>query len=270
MRPQAELWMPVDQVKQREQVDPDDVDEVPVEATDFDGRVIFGGETTLPRHKQEPGKKTEADNHMQRVQAGHNEVERKENLGMARVGVLVRMARNRYVIEAEGWPRNVVFFEFFFILDALDAQECEPEEHRDHEAADQQPATSRLRSPNRKNNRQTTADEDSGVCGAKRSIDRLAGGAEISEIPPAINQIGAEQTAEEHDFSAQENPHSETGGIALLLRIGEVMQQLRMMLLFVMQANQGTIGQWEPPLFEARLTRRSCRLPRLRWALLRS
>src|ERR1035437_11137022 len=124
---------------------------------------------------------------------------------MARVGVLVRMARNRYVIEAEGCPRNVVFFEFFFILDALDAQECEPEEHGDHEAPDQETATSRLRSPNRKNNSQTTADEDRGVRGTKRSADRLAGGAEISKVPPAINQIGAEQTAEEHDFSGQED-----------------------------------------------------------------
>ena len=39
--------MAVDQVQQREQEDPDDVDEVPVQAGDLDRRVVLGGELAL-------------------------------------------------------------------------------------------------------------------------------------------------------------------------------------------------------------------------------
>ena len=72
---------------------------------------------------QEPGKKAEADDHVQGVQAGHDEVEREENLGVVRVGVLIGMAGDRHVIEAEGRAGNVMLFEFVFVLDAFDAEE---------------------------------------------------------------------------------------------------------------------------------------------------
>jgi hypothetical protein len=38
----------VDQVKQREQVNPNDVDEMPVQAADFDGCMVFGRQASLP------------------------------------------------------------------------------------------------------------------------------------------------------------------------------------------------------------------------------
>ncbi len=72
--------MPVDQVQQWEQVDPDDVDEVPVQAADFERRVIFGREPAFPCHPEEPGENAESDDHVQRVQAGHHEVQSEENL----------------------------------------------------------------------------------------------------------------------------------------------------------------------------------------------
>src|ERR1700733_1201100 len=139
--------MPVDQVEQGEQVDPDDVYEVPVESTDFDGRVIFGRETAFPRRVQEPGKKTEADNHVQSVQAGHDEIEREKDFSVARIGVLIGMARNWNVIEAEGRAGNVMLFEFVFVLIGLDAEENHTEKHGDDEAADQKVATRNLRGP---------------------------------------------------------------------------------------------------------------------------
>src|SRR5579862_3019372 len=129
-------WVPVDQVKQREQIDPDYIDEVPVQSSDVEGRVIFGREAALPRHEQKPCKKTQSDDHVQRMQASHDEVEREENLGVARVGVLVRMSWNGYMIETEGCPRNMVLVEFLFVFDALDAEEGKPEKHGQDKAAD--------------------------------------------------------------------------------------------------------------------------------------
>ena len=118
--------MPVDQVEQWEQVNPDDVDEVPVEAADFDRGVLFWGEASLPGHGQQPGKNPEADDHVQRVQAGHDEIEREENLRVARVGVLPGMAGDRHMIETERRAGDVMLFEFVFVFDALDAEKDQP------------------------------------------------------------------------------------------------------------------------------------------------
>ena len=40
-------------------------------------------------------------NHVQGMQSGHDEVKGKENLGMARVGVLTGMAGDFFMLEAE-------------------------------------------------------------------------------------------------------------------------------------------------------------------------
>ena len=39
---------PVDQIQQWEKVNPDDIDKVPIQARDFQGRVIFGSEPPFP------------------------------------------------------------------------------------------------------------------------------------------------------------------------------------------------------------------------------
>jgi hypothetical protein len=73
-----------------------------------------------------------------------------------------------------------------------------------------------LRGPDGENHGQAAADEDGGVGGAESALME-AGGGEISEVPAAVDQVGAEQAAEEHDFGGEEDPHAEAGGIALLL-----------------------------------------------------
>jgi hypothetical protein len=42
--------VPVNQIEQREQVNPDDIDEVPVEAADLDWSMPFWREPALPGH----------------------------------------------------------------------------------------------------------------------------------------------------------------------------------------------------------------------------
>src|SRR5258708_20077916 len=80
--------VPVDEIKQRKQVNPNDVDEVPVEAADFDGSVVFGSEASFPGCEEKPEKNAEPDDHVERVQAGHNEIKSEENLRITRVPVL--------------------------------------------------------------------------------------------------------------------------------------------------------------------------------------
>src|SRR3984957_17618734 len=128
--------MPVGQVEQRKKINPDDIDEVPVKAADFQRRVIFRRESSLPCGPQKPGKNAQTDNHVQRMQAGHYEVQCKENLCVFGIGVLAGMAWNLFVLEAKRWTGNVVLHELVSIFDALDAKECATEKHGQHEHHD--------------------------------------------------------------------------------------------------------------------------------------
>src|SRR6187399_861927 len=72
-----------DQVQEREQEDPDDVHEVPIEAGQLDGGMIVGAVAAAvgqPGQRQQYGY---ADDHVERVQARHGEVERVVDLRRA-------------------------------------------------------------------------------------------------------------------------------------------------------------------------------------------
>src|SRR5687767_3728301 len=90
-----------DQVKQREQEDPDNVDEVPVEAGDFDRRVVLGVEMPPPRHGGDDQHDPDANDHVHGVQPRHHEVQRIELFRGRRVlsRPLEVRARNQVVLE---------------------------------------------------------------------------------------------------------------------------------------------------------------------------
>src|ERR1700722_11126033 len=277
--------MPVDQVEQGKQINPDDVDEMPVQAADLDWSVIFRREASLPGHSQKPGKDTQPDNHVEGVDAGHDEVKREKNLGVLWVSVLTRMTWNRNVFKTERRAGPVTLVKFIFVFFAFDAEEGAAKNHGQDEAGDQKIAARGLRGPNGEHYGQAAADEHGSVGGAERSVDGFAGGAEVAEVPETINQVGAEHAAEEHDFGSEENPHAQAGCIALLALGGEVMPELRAVwrvgvtslvnLKIRVRDGCGAIGQQGPPGGgvghpAARPVRRSCTLPRLRRALRRS
>src|SRR5579863_2220786 len=93
--------VPIDQVQQREQVNPDDVDEVPVQPADFHRRVILRSEISLPGHDKQPGENSQSHNHVQRVQTSHDEIQGEENLRMLGVRIFSGMPGNGNVIETE-------------------------------------------------------------------------------------------------------------------------------------------------------------------------
>src|SRR5689334_6925696 len=100
----------VDQVQKRKQEDPDDVDEVPVEAGDVDGSVVIGGKATLAGLRDQHHQNARPDHHVKRVQPGHGEVEREEELRVALLGW-----RDSFEME-RGLPGNVVLFELLVPL----------------------------------------------------------------------------------------------------------------------------------------------------------
>src|ERR1041385_335946 len=70
----------VHQIQQREQENPDDVDEVPVEASEFQGCVPLRRKAPAVGHDGDDSHQPDANHHVQRVHAGQREVEREEDL----------------------------------------------------------------------------------------------------------------------------------------------------------------------------------------------
>src|SRR4051794_36927051 len=66
--------MSSEQVKQREEKYPDDIDEVPVKTRDLDRVVVIRAESTLPGLVQQPQHDAQTDHHVKSVQARHHEV----------------------------------------------------------------------------------------------------------------------------------------------------------------------------------------------------
>src|SRR5579862_2623791 len=224
----------VDQVEQWEEVDPDNVDKMPIQAADLDRRIVLGRKSALPRHGKQPGKNSETNNHVQRVNAGHHEVKGEKNLSVAGISVLPGVSGNRHMFKAKGSAGDVMFFELILVFFSLDAEKSEAQQHSD----------------------------------AEHGVDRLAGRSEISKVPVAVNQIRAEHAAKKHHLGGQKNPHAQAGGVALLFRFGEMMQEFRMVLFFLMKThNCAAIGQREPPAASAAYpVLRSYKPPRLRLA----
>src|SRR4051812_8714781 len=108
-----------DQVEQREQEDPHDIDEVPVESCDLYRRVVVGVELPLPRHRRDDGHDAETDDHVQRMKTGHAEIERIKHLGGS--GIVA------FPPEIRSW--HEVVRELVGIFDRLDAKKCGAEHH---------------------------------------------------------------------------------------------------------------------------------------------
>src|SRR5580698_4571248 len=69
------LLVPADEIEKREQEDPDDVDKVPVQAEVLDKRYVAGCVGIVPGAVDHVAQNRDADDHVQRVHAGHGEVQ---------------------------------------------------------------------------------------------------------------------------------------------------------------------------------------------------
>src|SRR6185503_11144037 len=106
------------QVQEREQKNPDDVDEVPVEAADLDRVAVLPGNHAPPRPPQHHAHDAETDDHVQRVNAGHHEIQREEDLRLPEM----------FGLELKPETRHVVLGELGVVLERLDPQKHGPEE----------------------------------------------------------------------------------------------------------------------------------------------
>src|SRR6185503_6615023 len=137
--------MPTDEVQQREEIDPDDVDEVPVEAEVFDECDVAGGVGTGSGSEDHEHENTDSDDHVEGVHAGHGEIEEEVEFGVPGHVVRQRLIlvflvdfgvalwvkeRLHAVMEA----RDVMLLDLLSILDGLNTKEDETEYEGNGEA----------------------------------------------------------------------------------------------------------------------------------------
>src|SRR5205807_724322 len=123
--------------------------------------------------------------------------------------------------------RNVVFFVLVAPLVTLYAQEYQPEKNGCEKQLYLQPPLAHLCRANRHGNRQTGADQHRCIDCTHDQVKTSAGDGELGKIPPAIDEVCAEHSTEEQDFSPEKPPHAERRSITLLLLVSEMVPQFR-------------------------------------------
>ena len=157
-----------------------------------------------------------------------------------------------------------MLFIFVVPLVGLYAQKYQPKENRRQQQLHLKRAPTQLRRADRHCHRQTAANQHGGVQRAHDKIKAPAGCGKLGEIPPAVNQVRAKHSAEEHDFGAQEPPHAQRSRVALLLYIRKMMAQFRAFLVLNRKRgfpDTGSIAQVSP--LPAAASYRTHRLPKL-------
>src|ERR1700761_7028983 len=124
--------VPADQIEQREEEDPDNIDKVPVQTKVLNEGDVAVHVSTTHRFGEHAAKQHDTDDHVNGVHAGHGKVEREVNLGPLRhvywkrfvirfLGGFVRL-RMREGLNTEAAAGNVMLFPLLVVLDRLDTQ----------------------------------------------------------------------------------------------------------------------------------------------------
>src|SRR5437868_14939223 len=87
-------FFPVNQVEQWKQINPDDVDKMPIQTGIFQRSMVLRRVPAPPRVVQQIAENPHSNEHMQRVHTRHGKVQREEYLGVPLIDGLIGMARN--------------------------------------------------------------------------------------------------------------------------------------------------------------------------------
>ena len=114
-----------------------------------------------------------------------------------------------------------VMLELLGVLEILDDKERRAEQDRENQVDDLADPRSRLRRADREHHRERAADQDGRVEAAHAHIQMVAGRRPRIRVPVAVQDVGHEQAAEEHDFGDQKHPHPQRGRFELLVHAVE-------------------------------------------------
>src|SRR5882762_6686115 len=233
---QTLLAVPVNQIQQREQIDPHNIDKVPVQTHDFNGGVVLRREAAAERIPDEPNEQACTNDHVQGVQAGHSKVQREVELAMridvwvlreSLIHFLLLQGQFLKVIAGHGMRRMVLHVkaeagdemvvEFLLVFDGLDAKKDGAKTKRGDQENTDQFLLPDLRGPDGHGHGQTAHNQHNGVAGAQHDVKGIAANAKSGAECMAVYGVGQKEAAEEQDFGDQEDPHAERSGFLLLL-----------------------------------------------------
>jgi hypothetical protein len=118
--------MPADQIQQREQINPDDIDQVPVQARVFDRRVVSRASNALSRPGRQSREQAAADDHVQGVHSGHREIEREKEFGFLRIDRDLLAVVIEGIGKVEGGPGTWCFSNFSLYSKPLTTRKVRP------------------------------------------------------------------------------------------------------------------------------------------------
>src|SRR5918993_2287901 len=203
--------VPVDQIEQWKQENPDDVHEVPVEPEHLDRRVPPRRERTLAGHVHDHEQQCNADDHVQCVHPGQREVENHEHAHLVRhrreLAVHMEPALHREQPDHRVRVMRVVQLELGLVLDVLDSEEHQAEQQRRTEIPENLPLFPLVRRVHGQRHGERRRDQHGRVDAAENQVELAAGGRVPRIEPEAVNHVGGEHPAKEHDLLGDEHPH---------------------------------------------------------------
>src|ERR1035437_8435344 len=129
--------MPADQIEQRKKINPDNVDEVPIQPEVHYKRLVSRRVSPCSGAQNHESQNRDADDHVQGVHSRHQEIEREIKLGVPRhiqrqrLVVILRIdfrirLRIKKRLQAVVKAGNVMLLNLLPVLDGLDAQKTQP------------------------------------------------------------------------------------------------------------------------------------------------
>ncbi len=223
-------WRP-DEVEEGEEEDPDDVHEVPVEPHDLDRGVVLGAVGAPPRQERDPQDDRHADDHVERVEAGHPEVEREVDLRVAALGALQVEGGGVEALagdEAPGVrPVAEAGADLVAVLEVLHPEEDAAEEDGREQEPDDPALLPDRREVDGHRHGEAGADQDERVGEADLPAEVVAARGEGRRVHGAVDRVRREEPAEEEHLLGDEDPHPEGDGLLLLPQVGEVVLEGR-------------------------------------------
>src|SRR6185369_560970 len=239
--------MPPQQVEQRKQENPNDVDKVPVKSNHFNRTVIFGIEAAPQRKNQQVHQQSRADDHVHRVHAGHREVDPVEHFHIFHSGIygvfhgltgkqmqLVMIDWLTFLLHPRiKWipgnqaARDQVILVFVVILDRFYAQERQAQDERQSQTEYLRTQLANLREVDGERHRKTAHDQHRRVDCAERDIQVVTAGRERRRILVPVKRVSQKHATKEHDLGHEKDPHAERACLTLLLHVFKMVLQRR-------------------------------------------
>src|SRR6185369_10275443 len=207
--------VPSEQIEKREQEDPDDVHEMPVEAAHLDDVVVLRRDLPSERAEPEESQEGDPDDQVKRVDPGHREVADEEQLGVSGIRA----------VHPEARAGDQTFDNLEVVLRELDRQERRPQEHRRRQEPEEAAVLPLLGRMDRERHEETARQQDRRVHGAQHDLRVVARRVEVRDVGVTELDEAENRAAEEDHLRAEEDPHPEHGRLPLVLEAVELLRE---------------------------------------------